>query len=456
MMTRKYENRNLEFKREFTDSIRKSIIAFANTDGGTILVGVDDDGTVCGVGDIDKTRLRIGNMLRDSIRPDVGNFVSITDKVSEGVPILEVEVQRGTARPYYWKSRGLRPEGVFVRQDAASVPASESSIREMLRFSSDGTFERMRSLRQDLTFSEASSFFKTRNVAFGTAQRRSLGLIGPDGLFTNLALLLSDQCPYTMKLAVFEGAQKAVFKERREIGGSVLQQVRDAFDYLDKWNRTRAEIHGLDRLDRRDYPPEAVREVLLNAIVHRDYSLQAACTASIFDDRLEVLGAGGLPDGISLSDILMGLSAPRNAALAAVFYRLRLVEAYGTGIPKIRAAYADCPRQAIFEASDHAFKTVLWNRNSAEANDIRSIASSPAQIQESAVASRDAGIVAMVREKNTVTRLDVEKLCDVSPATAARTLARLLRQGIVVTEGRGPATRYRLAEDVTRTPDNSP
>ena len=375
----------------------------------------------------------------------------MTDKVSDGVPILEVEVQRGTARPYYWKSHGLRPEGVFIRQDAASVPASESSIREMLRFSSDGTFERMRSLRQDLTFSEASSFFKTRNVAFGTAQRRSLGLIGPDELFTNLALLLSDQCPYTMKLAVFEGAQKAVFKERREIGGSVLQQVRDAFDYLDKWNRTRAEIHGLDRVDRRDYPPEAVREVLLNAIVHRDYSLQAACTASIFDDRLEVLGAGGLPDGISLSDILMGLSAPRNAALAAVFYRLRLVEAYGTGIPKIRAAYADCPRQAIFEASDHAFKTVLWNRNSAGADDIRSIASSPAQILESAVASRDAGIVAMVREKNTVTRLDVEKLCDVSPATAARTLARLLRQGIVVMEGRGPATRYRLAEDVTRT-----
>ncbi len=444
-MTRRYENRNLEFKREFSETIRKSIIAFANTDGGKILVGVDDDGTACGVANIDKTRLRIGNLLRDSIRPDVGAFVSISDKLLEGVAILEVEVQRGTARPYYWKSRGLRPEGVFVRQDAASVPASESAIREMLRVSSDGTFERMRSLRQDLTFTEASSFFKDRNVAFGVAQHKSLGLIGADGLFTNLALLLSDQCPYSIKLAVFQGADKVVFRERREISGSVLLQVRDAFDYLDKWNRTRAEIHGLNRVDRRDYPPEALREVLLNAIIHRDYSLPAACTASLFDDRLEVLGAGGLPDGISMSDILMGLSAPRNALLAAVFYSLSLVEAYGTGIPEIRAAYNDYSRVPLFEASDHAFKTVLWNRNSDELP-ATSVAPLTTQLPNSVAVSRDAQIVARLREKNIVTRADVERICGISPATAARALTRLVKQGLAIAEGRGPATHYRVAK----------
>ena len=231
-------------------------------------------------------------------------------------------MQRGTARPYYWKAKGLRPEGVFVRQDAASVPASEAAIREMLLASADGAFERMRSLRQDLTFGAAAAFFRERKVAFGPAQRRSLGLVGEDGLFTNLALLLSDQCPFTLKLAVFEGTGKTVFRERREIGGSVLAQVREAFDYLDKWNRTRAEVRGLDRVDRRDYPPEAVREALLNAVVHRDYALPGADLVSLFDDRLEVLSAGGLVRGVSLSDVLLGLSALRNAALAGVFYRL--------------------------------------------------------------------------------------------------------------------------------------
>lgn len=436
---KRFENLNLEYKREYTDQIRKAVIAFANTDGGAVLVGVDDDGTVRGVDDVDGTRVRVGNLIRDSIRPDVRAFVSVTEEERGGRTVLRFDVQRGTARPYYWKAKGLRPEGVFVRQDAASVPASEAAIREMLLASADGAFERMRSLRQDLTFGAAAAFFRERKVAFGPAQRRSLGLVGEDGLFTNLALLLSDQCPFTLKLAVFEGTGKTVFRERREIGGSVLAQVREAFDYLDKWNRTRAEVRGLDRVDRRDYPPEAVREALLNAVVHRDYALPGADLVSLFDDRLEVLSAGGLVQGVSLSDVLLGLSALRNAALAGVFYRLRLIEAYGTGLLKIREAYAGAPRPAAVEATDHAFKVTLPNRNAA-------VAAEPRRAAGSAPApdARADAVLAALRSRRELGRADVEALCGVSPATAARLLARLVAEGRAATVGRGPSTRYRL------------
>ena len=436
---KRFENLNLEYKREYTDQIRKAVIAFANTDGGAVLVGVDDDGTVRGVDDVDGTRVRVGNLIRDSIRPDVRAFVSVTEEERGGRTVLRFDVQRGTARPYYWKAKGIRPEGVFVRQDAASVPASEAAIREMLLASADGAFERMRSLRQDLTFGAAAAFFRERKVAFGPAQRRSLGLVGEDGLFTNLALLLSDQCPFTLKLAVFEGTGKTVFRERREIGGSVLAQVREAFDYLDKWNRTRAEVRGLDRVDRRDYPPEAVREALLNAVVHRDYALPGADLVSLFDDRLEVLSAGGLVRGVSLSDVLLGLSALRNAALAGVFYRLRLIEAYGTGLLKIREAYAGAPRPAAVEATDHAFKVTLPNRNAA-------VAAEPRRAAGSAPApdARADAVLAALRSRRELGRADVEALCGVSPATAARLLARLVAEGRAATVGRGPSTRYRL------------
>lgn len=436
---KRFENLNLEYKREYTDQIRKAVIAFANTDGGAVLVGVDDDGTVRGVDDVDGTRVRVGNLIRDSIRPDVRAFVSVTEEERGGRTVLRFDVQRGTARPYYWKAKGLRPEGVFVRQDAASVPASEAAIREMLLASADGAFERMRSLRQDLTFGAAAAFFRERKVAFGPAQRRSLGLVGEDGLFTNLALLLSDQCPFTLKLAVFEGTGKTVFRERREIGGSVLAQVREAFDYLDKWNRTRAEVRGLDRVDRRDYPPEAVREALLNAVVHRDYALPGADLVSLFDDRLEVLSAGGLVRGVSLSDVLLGLSALRNAALAGVFYRLRLIEAYGTGLLKIREAYAGAPRPAAVEATDHAFKVTLPNRNAAVAAEPRHAAGSAP-----APDARADAVLAALRSRRELGRADVEALCGVSPATAARLLARLVAEGRAATVGRGPSTRYRL------------
>ncbi|MBR1836604.1 MAG: putative DNA binding domain-containing protein [Kiritimatiellae bacterium] len=439
---RQYENARLEFKREYTETIRKSVIAFANSDGGTILVGVDDDGSVRGLGDVDRTRVRIGDLIRDSIRPDVRLFVSASEESRDGRTILRIDVQRGTARPYYWKAKGLRPEGVFVRQDAASVPASETAIRELLRQSAGDSFERARSLRQDLTFRAAAAFFRERGVGFGPAQRRSLGFVGEDGLYTNLALLLSDQCPATLKLAVFEGTGKTVFRERREIGGSVLAQVREAFDYVDRWNRTRAEVRGLDRVERRDYPPEGVREALLNAVVHRDYALPGADLVSLFDDRLEVLSAGGLVPGVSLSDVLLGLSALRNPALAGVFYRLRLIEAYGTGLLKIREEYAEEPRPPAVEASDHAFKVTLWNRNAAP-----SVLPStrPAVPRAADPDDRAARVLAVLREKGGIGRADVEALCGVSSATAARLLARLAADGRIAAFGRGPATRYRLS-----------
>ena len=126
---------------------------------------------------------------------------------------------------------------------------------------------------------------------------RTLHLIGEDGTYTNLAFLLSEQCTHMVKLAVFEWSKKSVLRDRRELSGSLPEQLEEDFDYIDRYNRTRAEFSGLDRSDMRDYPPEAVREALLNAIVHRDYSFSAATLVSIFEDRIEFVTVGGLVKG---------------------------------------------------------------------------------------------------------------------------------------------------------------
>ena len=148
--------------------------------------------------------------------------------------------------------------------------------------------------------------------------------------------MLSDQCVHIIKLAVFEGSWKSVFRDRAELSGSLLKQLEDAYAYIDRYNRIRAEFEGLDRIDRRDYPADALREALLNAIVHRDYSVSVSTLISIFDDRIEFVTIGGLIRGISYDDIMLGVSALRNRHLANVFYRLKLIEAYGTGLLKIR------------------------------------------------------------------------------------------------------------------------
>ena len=186
-----------------------------------------------------------------------------------------------------------------------------------------------------------------------------MGLLNEDGLYSNLALLLSDQSPHSIKAAVFEGGRKTAFKDRFEFTGSLLRQLEEVSAFINRYNRTSSRIEGLRRVDERDYPEEAVREALLNAIVHRDYAFSGPGLVSIFDDRMEFVTLGGLVKGISLQDLDLGISIIRNKRLANVFYRLRLIEAYGTGVPKIRECYAGRPLSADIQASDNAFKIVL-------------------------------------------------------------------------------------------------
>ncbi|MBR1895619.1 MAG: ATP-binding protein, partial [Pyramidobacter sp.] len=202
------ESLTVEYKREYIDDIKKTIIAFANTDGGELLIGVDDDGTVLGVDDPDDVMLKVTNSARDTIKPDVTTFMRVEPRTILWKSIISVSVQKGTACPYYLGAKGIRPEGVFVRQGASTVPATESTILKMIRETSDESFEKARSLIQELTFGCAKQHFSEESLAFGKAQQRTLGIIGEDGAYTNLGLLLSDQCQHTIKLAVFQGSTK--------------------------------------------------------------------------------------------------------------------------------------------------------------------------------------------------------------------------------------------------------
>ena len=304
------ESGTVELKRKYVDDIKKTVIAFANGDGGTVYIGVEDDGAVTGVEDPDGTMLQAANALRDAIRPDVTLFVACNAEELEGKTIVTLRVQRGTARPYYLAGKGIRPEGVFVRFGASTVPATEAAILDMIRETSGDCYEASRSLNQQLTFQKAGEYFQKQGLAFGEQQKRTLGLIGSDGTYTNLGLLLSEQCIHTLKLAVFQGGRKTVFRDRAELTGSLLNQLDEAFAYIDRFNNTHADYRGLERVDVRDYPVQAIREALLNAIIHRDYSFRAPTLISIFDDRIEFVSVGGLVRGLTKADILLGVSAP--------------------------------------------------------------------------------------------------------------------------------------------------
>ena len=443
------ESETIELKEVVVDEIKKEIIAFANCDGGKLYIGVQDDGTVVGVDNPDGVSLQISNMVRDAIKPDVTMFLHYKTIEESGKAIVAVDIQRGTDRPYYLAKKGMRPEGVYVRQGYSSVPATDTAIRRMIKETDGDRFEAMRSLNQELTFEATKKEFGLRNIEFGPQQMRTLKLVDQDNLYSNLGLLLSDQCIHTIKAAVFQGNDQTVFKDRREFTGSLLQQMNEVYDFIDFRNQTHATIKKLLRIDVRDYPEIAVREALLNLLVHRDYSFSASALISIYADRLEFVSIGGLMPGIDLEDIMVGISVCRNQDLANVFYRLHLIEAYGTGMGKIMKAYEGMEEKPVIETTKNAFKIILPNVNAKDEKDSNPALSSELLTNTSdgvPISAREEKVLEYVRIHGAVTRNDVVGLLGVSSSTAVRILKNLVKNNLLKQNGKARSTSYTIVK----------
>ena len=311
----------------------------------------------------------------------------------------------------------------------------------MLIKDSDGDkFEDSRSLIQELTFVDAQSELKKRDVVFEEVQMKTLGLTNIDNIYTNLALLLSDQCMHTIKAAVFSGPEKTTFKDRREFSGSILKQLSNVYDYVDIYNKNNAEFVGLERIDSRDYPEAAIREALLNALVHRDYSYSGSTLINIYSNRIEFVSIGGLVKSLTLNDLMLGISQPRNEKLAAIFYRLKLIESYGTGIIKIFDCYKKAINKPELKASENAFVISLPNLNEQSIKGIH-------KPNKGIPKPNDKTLLDYLDSKGSLKRKDAEKLLDIGQTSAGKVLAEMVKENKIQICGSGRNTLYILPDD---------
>lgn len=438
-----YENIDCEFKELYVNDIKKTIVAFANTEGGVLYIGVNDKGEVVGVENVDEVMQQVANALKDAIAPDVMPFVSIRAHNRAGLKVIEIVVQTGSSRPYYIREKGLKPSGVYVRQGSSNQPVSDEGIRRMLVDTSGKSYESLRSMQQKLKFNVLEKHFWQRNLPLEQAQMQTLKLIGDDGLYTNLALLLSEQCEHSLKVAVFQGKDKAVFRDRREFSGSLLQQLYDVYEFIDKYNKTKATFSGLERIDIKDYPEEAVREVLLNCLVHRDYSFSGSTLINIYDDRIEFISLGGLVTGLKMETIFIGVSQSRNPSLASVFYRLKLIESFGTGIEKIQRSYAFYERKPEFIAVYGGFKVVLPNIN--EKPGIAMGVSEAPALPYGTFLDDKHQVLQLIKQNGYVTRKQVEEKLHVKTTKAFNVLQELCYEKKILAVGEGRSRKYVLA-----------
>lgn len=224
-------------------------------------------------------------------------------------------------------------------------------------------YEEERSVTQELTFEQFSEICSQSQITFTKELQQLFHLVKPDGSYSNLGLLFSDQCPYRIKIAVFVDHTFLLPDKHLEMTGSLIKQMNDAFKILNTYNTTRAEIIGLHRVETRSYPAAAIRNALINTVAHCNYRINSSILIRIFADRMEFINMGGLIQDITLDDIKLGVSVRRNPNLARMLHELKLFDDNGCGIKEMFDCYAPLKLKPRLEATPNAFKVTLPNVN---------------------------------------------------------------------------------------------
>ena len=362
----KYEESNqVELKSELKDEIKNEIVAFLNTDGGTIYVGVSDDGNVIGFSDEKERDLidsKISNWIQEAFFPLPSNLIK---HYFNNDNVLVVEVKRGDEKPYYLKEKGPKPSGVYKRVGRSTRKANDSEILLMLLESKDYSYEDDISEEQDLTFKYFFDVCEQNNIPFDKRSLRSLRIIDKSGLYTNLGFLMSDQSSMIVKLAKYDRHLNFIVK--KEFSGSLLKVLDNVLDAASTYNDVSAIIDGSSwkRIETISYPGASLREGILNAIAHSNYFIRSNIKIEFYDDKVKITNPGGIYQA-TLEQILEGIQTYRNPRLVNILNKLHYIENFGTGIPRILDAYKNSERKPVFEPSENFFILKLPNLNYAD------------------------------------------------------------------------------------------
>ena len=346
------ESRVMEFKESVSTSFLKTVSAYANYGTGQILFGVDDDGTARGLQSPRETCLDIENRINDSLDP----VPRYTLSVDETTGVITLTVYEGPDKPYLYKAKAYR------RADTATVPVDRTEMTRLILQGRNSSYEELPSQKQDLTFVLLEERIrKAMNLsAFTLDMMKTLEIYHEGEGYNNAAALLSDRNDFCGVDIVRFGDSTSILLDRETIEHvSILSQFDQALAMYRKYYQYE-RITGSDRAVVKLIPEEACREAIANALVHRAWDINAHINVSMFADRIEITSPGDLPAGIDPETYLRGgISVPRNRIVAGIFYRLRLIEQFGTGIRRINEAYAESLTKPQYALSENTIRITL-------------------------------------------------------------------------------------------------
>lgn len=439
------ENSRVEFKTKLVDDLEENIIGFLNSkDGGNIYIGVADNGKIIGLnGNIDLLQRKIKDRIISNIEPSVLGLFDIEVLETDNKKYLNIIVARGLEKPYHLKRMGMTPDSCFIRIGSSNERMDEHLINKLFRERTKNSLKNIVSPNQNLTFRDLKIYYTEKGFDVGENFEKQLDFYTADGKYNYVAYLLADENRVSIKVAKYAGTDVDELIENYEFGYCSL--VKATHRVLEKFiteNKIFAKITYPERKEQPMYDYKAVREVIINAIVHNDWSNEYPPKFEFFSDRLEVSSFGGIQNEFTEEEFLQGYSAPKNPELMRVFKDLELVEHLGTGIRRILKRYD----KSIYRFFPHfIIVSIKYNENNFKYNN-QSVNVIPylnlTKVQE--------GIISLIEDRPSITQEEMAKLLGVTSRTIRNHIKYLVDKEYIIRIGADKNGKWAVTKGVEK------
>ena len=411
-----------EFKVKLTDKFEEEVISFLNANGGNIYIGVNDKGDIIGInGNIDLLQRTIKDRIKDNIMPSTLDLYDVIVLEKDNKKYIKVIIAKGSERPYYLKGMGMTPDSCFIRVGSSIQSMPNEMINNEFSKRTRNSLKNIVSPKQDLTFSQLKIYYEEKGFSINNNFLKQLDLYTDDGKYNYNAYLLADNNSISIRFGKYDGINSVNLIENEDFGNCcIIKATKNILNKLEIENKTFTKIEYPERKEIKMYDYIAVREAVVNAIVHNDWSNEYSPKFEIFSDRLVISSNGGIQDNTTKEEFLEGFSLPKNKELMKVFNDLDLVEQMGTGIIRILQSY----NKDSFEFFPNFIRvTFPFNENKFKTNTKEIKNNNLTEIQNS--------IIGLMLDSPTITQETLARLLDVNIRTIQRNIKTLIDVGLI-------------------------
>ena len=432
------ETNRIENKEQLNEEFEQEVIAFLNyKEGGIIYVGINKNGQIVGVENNDLTQLQIKDRIKNNIQPSTLGLFDVTVETIDNKEVIKVIISSGTEKPYYLRKKGRTPEGCYIRIGSSKERMTERMIEEMFARRIKNSLKEIESPRQDLTFRQLKIHYEGNGMILNDNFARNLNLLTDEGKYNYNAYLLADENNISIKLVKYLGTSKMELIENQEYGYCCLiTATQRILDRLTAENTVYAKIEYNGRKEVEMIDSKALKEAVINAMVHSDYTLSTTPIIELYSDRIEITSGGGLPQGLSQEEFLEGVTAPRNKELIRVFKDVDLIENIGSGVLRILDAYD----KSCFKFMEHFLRVSFKYKENPFEYAIKNNVSANDTINDTLkdtikLTKNEKEILSLIVNNNQITREGIVNELRLSDRTVSRAIKHLQDEKVIFREG---------------------